>query len=267
MSDSAPTNQGTHAHGLKYDLPHLFGRRRAISSLAALTLVSAAGRGMAADGSCVAIPAETAGPFPADGSNRAAGQTVNVLQESGVMRDDLRTSFAGMSPVAEGVEVQLILHLVEAGTACTPLAGRAIYVWHCDAAGRYSLYEDRDRNYLRGLGVSDANGIVRLTTVFPGCYRGRWPHIHFEVFDRPADAVAGSAGRLTSQLALPAAACNDVYARDPRYHNSVANLRGQSLARDGIFRDNTPDEIEQQTLSLSGSPATGFEARAVIGLG
>jgi hypothetical protein len=98
--------------------------------------------GKASDGSsCIKLPAETAGPFPADGTNRLSGAVVNMLDQSGVIREDLRSSFAGLSDVADGVPMQLTLRLVNVSGGCGPLADHVIYLWHCDAAGQYSIYE------------------------------------------------------------------------------------------------------------------------------
>jgi protocatechuate 3,4-dioxygenase beta subunit len=62
-----------------------------------------------------------------------------------------------------------------------PFAGVAVYVWQCDREGRYSMYSEgaQDQNYLRGVQIADAEGRVRFTSIFPACYSGRWPHIHF----------------------------------------------------------------------------------------
>ena len=79
---------------------------------------------------CSRIPEETAGPYPADGSN---GPT--VLSATGVVRSDIRSSFAGLSGVAGGVPLTIELTLVSSST-CGPLAGRAMYLWHCDALER-----------------------------------------------------------------------------------------------------------------------------------
>ena len=38
------------------------------------------------------------------------------------------------------------------------------------------------RTILRGVQAADSNGQVTFTSIFPGCYSGRWPHIHFEVY-------------------------------------------------------------------------------------
>ena len=68
-----------------------------------------------------------------------------------------------------------------------------MYLWHCTADGNYSLYSSgiTNQNYLRGVQVSDASGLVSFTSIFPGCYSGRWPHIHFEVYRSLALATSG----------------------------------------------------------------------------
>jgi protocatechuate 3,4-dioxygenase beta subunit len=180
-----------------------------------------------------------------------------------VIREDLRTSFAGLTPTADGLELALELTLVDAA-GCTPLAGHAIYLWHCDTTGLYSLYDTTDRNYLRGVGVSDADGKVRFTTVFPGCYDGRWPHIHFEVFTSAAAAVSGEASVLTAQIAMPEAEAAAVYAADARYANGTANLGRISLATDNVFNDNSAAQIAQQTLALTGDPQGGYTGSLTI---
>ena len=146
---------------------------------------------------CDKIPEETAGPFPGDGSNGP-----NVLDKAGVVRSDIRPSFAGLSGVAAGVPLTVTLQLVDLQNGCKPAPGLAVYVWHCDRAGRYSLYNRgaTEQNYLRGVQESDSNGELSFTTIFPGCYRGRWPHIHFEVFP----SLAAAAGRAEEDRDLAA---------------------------------------------------------------
>jgi protocatechuate 3,4-dioxygenase beta subunit len=112
---------------------------------------------------------------------------------------------------------------------------------------------------LRGLQVTDAAGTVTFTSVFPGCYQGRWPHAHFEIYDAPANASSGSAAVKTSQLALPQAECEAVYA-DDRYGNSTRNLSQLSLDTDGIFQDG----YEDQLATLQGNPTTGYVAALTI---
>src|SRR5207253_804792 len=135
---------------------------------------------------CGKIPEETAGPFPGEGSNGP-----NVLNQTGVVRSDIRPSFAGLSGTADGTPLAIALTLVSAAT-CAPLAGYAVYIWHCDRLGRYSLYSAgaTNQNYLRGVQAADANGKVAFTSIYPGCYAGRWPHIHFEVYRTLAAATS-----------------------------------------------------------------------------
>ena len=157
--------------GLAADLPHLTRRRVLVTGLAmggaALSLWAVRGgaqtvTGTAADGAvCVALPPETAGPFPADGTNVREGQLVNILSEQGVIREDLRRSIGELTPIAEGVVLALEITLVDVRKACAPLAGHAVYLWQCDAEGVYSIYGAADRNHLRGVGISDAQGRVK----------------------------------------------------------------------------------------------------------
>ena len=192
------------------------------------------------------IPEETAGPYPADGSNGP-----NVLGDDGVQRTDLTTSFGDLSGTAEGVPTEIQLTVVDASSG-SPLVGAAVYLWHCTADGRYSVYEVEDQNYLRGVSETDSSGKVAFSTVFPGCYSGRWPHCHFEVFDSIDDATAGRSARRTSQLALPEADCQSVYA-DARYGNSLDNLNRLSLTSDNVFSDGW----ESQLAVVSGSNDAG----------
>ena len=161
---------------------------------------------------CVQIPSETAGPYPADGST-ASSQNLNVLTRSGIVRNDIRPSL-NTSNVAAGMPCTVELSLININANCAPLAGYAVYIWHCTNDGKYSMYSSgiTNEDYLRGVQASDSNGKVTFTTIFPGCYAGRWPHIHFEVYPSLALATGPSNIVNTSQLALPEASCNEVYA-------------------------------------------------------
>ena len=255
-------HQDDHDLGFAHDLPKMLGRRRLLALMSGVGVVALSGLPASAL-ECIALPWETAGPYPADGSNRREGQVVNALTEQGVIRQDLRPSFGTLTPVADGVQLDLELTLLDAN-GCTPLPGHAIYIWHCDTTGLYSLYDTPEANYLRGVGVSDAGGKVKFTTIFPGCYDGRWPHIHFEVFETVEKAVSGEASLLTAQIALPKAESAAVYAADARYSNGTANLGRISLDRDMVFRDNTEDQIAQQTLALTGDVSTGYAGTVTI---
>jgi protocatechuate 3,4-dioxygenase beta subunit len=211
------------------------------------TTTTASGTGSGAATCTAKIPEETQGPYPADSSNGP-----NVLGTSGVVRSDIRSSFAGLNGTADGVPLTIILTIVSAST-CAPLAGEAVYMWHCDRPGRYSLYSSgvTNQNYLRGVQEADASGRVTFTSIFPGCYSGRWPHIHFEVY--PSLSAANSVANkvATSQIALPKAACDTVYATSG-YEASVTNLSRITLASDMVFSDGSSLELATVTGSVSG---------------
>lgn len=212
---------------------------------------------------CTVYATETNGPYPADGTNTSSGSTSNVLTVSGVVRSDIRSSFVGSTTVATGVPVTFTITVVDANNSCAPLANYAIYIWHCDQLGRYSLYDLPAESYLRGLQVTDANGQVTFTTIFPGCYAGRYPHIHFELFTSLANATRGSFARLISQFALPADACSTVYA-STGYTTSASNFRSVSIANDNVFGDNTSAQITAMTMAMSGSVSAGYTATATV---
>lgn len=215
------------------------------------------GDGTTATGSCSTIPAETQGPYPGDGTNGA-----NALALSGIVRRDIRASIAGATGVAQGIVLDVTLTLVDSAT-CSPLTGHAIYLWHCDRDGNYSMYSAAvvGENYLRGVQVTDAAGQVTFTTIFPGCYSGRWPHIHFEIYPTLASASNGSSKIATSQLALPKSICDAVYAT-AGYGSSVTNLSRITLASDNVFSDGATLQLP----AVTGSVADGIAASLTVAI-
>jgi protocatechuate 3,4-dioxygenase beta subunit len=204
------------------------------------------------------VPDETAGPYPGDGSNG-----VNVLDDSGIVRKDITSSFGSSTTKAVGVPltVRLTVRDTASGDALT---GAAVYLWHCTADGSYSLYSQglENENFLRGVQEVDANGTATFTTVFPGCYSGRWPHIHFEVYGSADDATTSGPIVKTSQIALPAETCSAVYATNG-YEASVANLAGTSLASDNVFGE---DGGIHQIASTADDASGGYTASLTIGV-
>lgn len=194
------------------------------------------------------IPEETAGPYPGDGSNGP-----NVLTESGIVRSDITSSFGTASGVASGVPTTVRLRLYDlSGDDITPLAGGAIYLWHCDQEGRYSMYDDEivDENYLRGVQEADDKGWLEFRTIWPACYDGRWPHMHFEVYETLAKATSADNKLRTSQLALPQDVCETVYGSVDGYEASVDNLASVSLDTDGVFSDGYSLQVPKVTGSV-----------------
>jgi protocatechuate 3,4-dioxygenase beta subunit len=263
-----------HKHGLEFDLEALAQqrmRRRGVlallggGSVAALAMAYVPSA-LAADGICVVDASETAGPYPGDGSNTAAGNTSNILTESGVVRSDIRSSFGVSTNTAAGIPLTLKIKLGDAGNSCAALPGYAIYLWHCTQDGKYSLYTAPDENYLRGVQVADADGMVTFTTIFPGCYDGRWPHIHFEVYESLDKATDHKNAVLTSQFALPAETCKEVYDSAAGYEASIDAFSRISIDSDNVFRDNSDDEMTMMTPALTGNVTDGYVAEVTVGI-
>lgn len=250
--------------GLPFDMGTIFSRRRVLAlagaGTAAAALAACGGESEAAEGSSLAeIPEETAGPYPGDGSNGP-----DVLEESGVVRSDIRTSFGGGTATAEGVPMTLHLDIVDMANGGAAFEGAAVYVWHCDRDGAYSMYAEglEDENYLRGVQIADESGRVTFTSVFPACYSGRWPHVHFEVYP-DVEAIDDSANAIaTSQVALPAEVCDEAYAEEG-YEASVAHLAEVSLEGDNVFGD---DGGESQMAVVSGDASGGYTVSLTVGV-
>ena len=205
---------------------------------------------------CEVIPEETEGPYPGDGSNGK-----NVLTQSGIVRSDIRSSIGSASGVAEGVPLTIELTLLNASSSCNPLSSFVVYIWHCDRDGNYSMYSSAvvNENYLRGVQEADDSGKLVFESIFPGCYAGRWPHIHFEVYESLDTATSSRNKIATSQIALPAAACNEAYATTG-YSTSVKNLSRITLASDGIFSDS----VALQMPSIEGNASDGFKIALTV---
>ncbi|XAS67422.1 intradiol ring-cleavage dioxygenase [Micrococcaceae bacterium Sec5.7] len=206
----------------------------------------------------VEIPQETAGPYPGDGSNGP-----NVLEASGVVRQDITSSFGSSTTRVDGVPLTVTLTLLDGSArtganGCEPLIGAAVYAWHCDRDGKYSMYDSGldNENYLRGVQEADANGLVTFTTIYPGAYNGRWPHIHFEVFESMSSATAAGKVLAVSQIALTDAACKEVYA-SAGYEASAQNFPNTTLKSDNVFGD---DGAIYQLATIAGSVSGGYTA-------
>ncbi len=225
-------------------------RRRAAASSGSSTT--------SADGTLTEVPDETGGPYPADGSNG-----VNVLDDSGIVRSDIRSSFGSSTTTAAGVPLTIKLTVRDTSTGAAK-TGAAVYLWHCDREGQYSLYSRAitSENYLRGVQETDSTGTVTFTSIFPACYSGRWPHLHFEVYSSVTDATSSGPIVKTSQIALPKETCDVVYATDG-YSSSVRNLSQVSLQRDNVFGN---DAGIHQIASMSGDASSGYTAALTIGV-
>lgn len=254
--------------GLAHDLHTMVERRRALkvfagagaaAFLAACANDSSSSATIAettiATAECTTVvPSETAGPFPGDGSNGP-----DILTEPDVVRSDITGSIGSFTGTAEGVPTSISLTILDSANGCKPLAGGAVYLWHVDKDGLYSMYTAPDASYLRGVQVADATGTVTFQSIWPGCYPGRWPHVHFEVFPSLDDALSANNGIVTSQIALPEAECAIAYAASG-YETSVSNLSSTSPASDVSFSDGW----DQQLASATGSNDAGWAIALTI---
>jgi len=278
-----------HDQGLAHDLDTL-GRRRVLlgsAGLAAVTLLTAWGCGGGGDtasdsgsassssggtsgssgssgssGTCAVSAEETQGPYPADGSNTIDGTVSNALALTGIVRSDITTSFGSMSGTAGGVPVTLELTLVNTNSSCAALDGYAIYVWHCSREGVYSLYGATDQNWLRGVQPTDASGVATFKTIFPGCYSGRMPHIHIEVYRSETTATSYTNKLKTTQLAFPTDVCTTVYTTASGYTSSEANFTQISFATDNVFSDGTSTEMA----TVTGNVTDGYTVALQLGI-
>lgn len=255
--------------GLRFDLGTMMGRRGLLRALGvgALALGAAACGATSTSGSTTStstsasgvteIPDETNGPYPGDGTNG-----VNVLTESGIVRSDIRSSFGSSTTTAPGIPMRLRLTVTDMANGNVPFAGAAVYVWQCDRDGKYSLYSDgiENENYLRGVQVADASGNVDFTSIFPACYEGRWPHVHFEVYPDEASITSHDNCISTSQVALPQDVCDTVYAT-AGYEASPAKLARLTLETDNVFGD---DGGVHQLGTVTGDVTSGYAVSLAV---
>ena len=227
-------------------------RRQALEvlgSLGAAGLLGDAGKSQAVEetGTCVLIPAETAGPFP----------LLRVLSDPAFLRTDITEG-------QPGVPLNLTLEVVDIGRGCAPAAGAAVYVWHCSKDGAYSGYaqgpqgDHRGETWLRGMQLTDGRGRASFRTIYPGWYPGRVTHIHFQVY--LGDRQRGRA-TATSQLVFPEEVTAAIYA-SPAYAARGQNSTVKHIADDFLFADG----YEHQLARISGDPAAGYVASLRVGV-
>lgn len=177
-------------------------------------------------GSCALTPEQTEGPY---------------YLEVDKIREDVRED-------RQGTRLRLATRIVDTD-GCTPIKSAVFEIWHCDAGGLYSGFEQASRGaggrpgraspgggsgvdstrYLRGAQVTDGDGIAAITTIYPGWYRGRTVHVHAKVFITSREV-------LTTQLYFDDGVTDTVYAAAP--YNSRTG-RDTFNRNDRIFSDKT----------------------------
>jgi protocatechuate 3,4-dioxygenase beta subunit len=236
----------------------LHTRRAALRKIGALGLTGLFGTtGMSASmagptgstpGSCVLIPTETSGPYP----------LLAILSNTRMVRKDIRED-------KPGIPLTLELKLLDIGNACKPIPNAAVYIWQCDKDGQYSGYSNgengnhADETYLRGIQVSDADGLVNFTTIFPGWYPGRITHIHFQIYLN--NNLTSATSTVTSQLTFPLNTIQAVYGT-PAYRTRGQNTSVTTYRDDGVFSDGET----YQVVAVSGEPTQTLRATLAVGL-
>jgi protocatechuate 3,4-dioxygenase beta subunit len=197
--------------------------------------------------SCVLTAALTEGPYFVD----------EKLQRSDIRADPSTGVLSAGIPLTLQFNVQRV-----ANSACTPLTGAYLDVWHCDAAGVYSdesANGSSGRKFLRGYQITDADGIAKFTTVYPGWYSGRAVHIHFKL---RLFAGTSKTYEFTSQFFFDETLTSTVHALSP--YSSRGRTRDTLNTTDGIYNGLTAAQKPALTLQTS-KTADGYAG--VINLG
>jgi protocatechuate 3,4-dioxygenase beta subunit len=173
---------------------------------------------------CVVRPASTQGPYYVD-------EKLN--------RSDIRSDPTD-GTVKQGVLLALTLNVSSINRGnCSPLKGAIVDLWQCDADGVYSDAVDPDyfstkgKKFLRGYQLTDQNGIAKFSTIYPGWYPGRTPHIHYKI---RSPASARSPYEFVGQMYFDEGTSDRVFARPPysaRGKRNVSNLTDRIYNRDG----------------------------------
>lgn len=194
---------------------------------------------------CILIPTETAGPFPWDLTANNAFFRQNITEDR--------------------VGIPLTVKMKILGdTNCSPMQNVRVNVWHCDKDGSYSAYDNSmnpgqaGKTYCRGWQITDANGEVQFTTIFPGWYNGRICHIHFQVY-------VSSVYAAISQLTFPIAEKNALYAKHSNLYTKGADPLG--FNQDNIFSDGYQYQLATLTENSEGNGYTSSIEVTVRGTG
>ena len=195
---------------------------------------------------CVVTPAETEGPYFVD--ERLNRSDITTDPSAGTRRS--------------GVPLTLTFQVSRVSSGgCTVLSAAQVDVWHCDAAGVYSDVSAQStvgQRFLRGYQLTDADGIARFATIYPGWYGGRAVHIHFKV---RTYSGATKSFEFSSQLFFDDAVTDAVYTAAPYSSRSNRDTRNQA---DMVYASNGDSGA---MLLVTPTPSgAGYAATFAIGL-
>lgn len=198
------------------------------------TTTDSTSTGSSSSGSCTATSSETAGPYP-------------TITPSSYVRSNI---VDGQS----GVPLTIKITIKNTNNSCAALSGALVDIWHCTAVGYYSEYTDTPgggyatidytaSHFLRGRQTTDSDGLVTFTSIFPGWYSPRAPHIHAHIYNSAGTSL------LVTQIAFPTDVCNTVYttATDYKAHGT----QDTANTADMVFSDSLATELSTVTGSVS----------------
>jgi protocatechuate 3,4-dioxygenase beta subunit len=173
-------------------------------------------------------PQQTEGPYFVDGMPN---------------RSDIRSDPSDGS-VQEGIPLHLVIHVygINKNGSCSPLKGAKVDIWHANSQGIYSDIADQGttgKKFLRGYQLTDNNGTVRFTTIYPGWYQGRAIHIHDKV--RTFNGSEKTLG-WTSQLYFDNSINEQVHKQLPYSKHGSPDMTNE---QDGIYAGPSTDQLVQ----------------------
>lgn len=193
---------------------------------------------------CAVTNSETAGPFPTNDPED--------LERVDITGD--RT----------GVALAINLVIRDVNNACAVLQNAIVDIWHCDADGNYSEYGGsgmqstnyQNYHFLRGRQISDADGLVKFQSIFPGWYNGRATHIHVHIYNTTGTSL------LVTQIAFPEGDDSAVVAVNAASdYGYTKGMSGYTYnANDNVFSDGVANELA----TLSGSVSEGYTLDHII---
>jgi len=213
------------------------------------------------DGECIVSPTETEGPFPYTSDGNTRSEISNPLD-----RVDIRMNSSD-GAIQAGLPLSIIITIVNVNNNCALVPDVRVDLWHCNRNGFYSGYGNQSgglngtansylgENWLRGYQLTDSNGQVKFTTIYPGWYQGRATHIHFEVY-------VNNVMKKTTQLTFPETISDAVHITSLYSAHGINPIRNAS---DSVFGDSTTD-LANEYFTMTGNTTNGYAALHQIGI-